>query len=538
MISAFMTLQFLYVKPFRPDAQKRYTRDSMFKPALLLSVLLPGLALAQTAGQEFTMTLLHTNDVHSRIEPAIVNRKEYGGFARLATLVKKHRRTDINPVLLHAGDAFQGTLYYNVYKGLADGALMNLVGYDAMTLGNHEFDDGPAGLAPFLRMVNFPVVNTNMDFTDEPLVGAFVKPEVILNVGKERVGIIGAMTTDIFSIASPGDNIKLKPLVTSLQAQVDSLTKRKINKVILLSHLGYSEDIALAKELKNVDVIIGGHSHSFLGSTEIPGFPTPMGSYPTKSGDALIITAWEWAKLLGRLQVTFDKTGKITKYSGQPIPVDERISDDRQVAAMITAFRKPIEQLKAQVVGDTVGGIDRDFSKGPELAMGNVIADAQLAFTEKQKTVIALMNQGGVRAEIAAGPINYDELISVQPFGNTLVVLDLTGTEILAALEVGAGKGSFIQVSKGFSYTVKKVADRSYKVQSARFNGMPLGLDTTYRVVVNSFMARGGDGFVSLQNAKGFRLDTGFSDLDAMIEYFKKNKPTEGIREGRIIEGK
>jgi 5'-nucleotidase len=167
-----------------------------------------------------------------------------------------------------------------------------------------------------------------------------------------------------------------------------------------------------------------------------------------------------------------------------------------------------------------------------------VIADAQLAFTEKQKTVIALMNQGGVRAEIAAGPINYDELISVQPFGNTLVVLDLTGAEILAALEVGAGKGSFIQVSKGFSYTVKKVADRSYKVQSARFNGMPLGLDTTYRVVVNSFMARGGDGFVSLQNAKGFRLDTGFSDLDAMIEYFKKNKPTEGIREGRIIEGK
>lgn len=510
----------------------------MFKRTLLFSVLFSSICHAQVQAQDFTMTLLHTNDVHSRIEPAIVSKKEYGGFARLATLVKMHRKLDVNPVLLHAGDAFQGTLYYNVYKGLADGALMNLVGYDAMTLGNHEFDDGPAGLAPFLRMVSFPVVNTNMDFSNEPLIGAFVKPEVILNVGKERVGIIGAMTTDLFSIASPGENISLKPLVSSLQSQIDSLTKRKINKIILLSHLGYDEDIAVAKQLNGVDVIIGGHSHSYLGSAEIPGFPKPMGPYPTKSGDTLIITAWEWAKLLGRLQVTFDKSGKITKYSGQPIPVDETITEDRQVSAMIAAFRKPIEQLKSQVVGNTVNGIDRDFSKGFELPMGNVIADAQLAFTQKQKTVIALMNQGGVRAEIGPGPINYDELISVQPFGNTLVVLDLTGAEITAALEVGASKGSFIQVSKGFSYSVKKVGDKSFKVQSVKFNGVPLGQDTTYRVVLNNFMARGGDGFVSFQNAKGYRLDTGFSDLDAMIEYFKNNKPTEGTREGRITEEK
>ncbi len=508
----------------------RLTKILASASALLIS---SAMVFAEPA---FSLTLLHTNDIHSRVEPAIVNRKPYGGYARVATLIQRYRAADPNPIVLNAGDSFQGTLYYNVYKGLADGALMNLTGYDAMTLGNHEFDDGPEGLAPFLKAVNFPVVCANLDFRNEPLLKDWVKPWTTVRVGGQRIGVIGAMTPDIFEIANPGPNVKLKPIEESIRASIRELNQVGVNKIVLLSHVGYEGDQELAKNIPELDVIVGGHSHSFLGDLKIEGFPTPMGKYPTMVGNTVVVQAWQWGMILGRLKIDFDAKGVVTGVrENMPIPVDDSIPEHPLVAATIQAFQKPIAQLQNQVVGMTEKGLDRNSEAGIELPIGNVIADAQLAFVQKQGAQIAFMNQGGVRAPIEAGPITYGEIIGVQPFGNTLVVLDISGQGIKDFLEVGAEKKSYLQVSSGFSYGVSANAATGQKIRDMKFNGAPVDLAKTYRIVVNSFMSRGGDGFVSIANASGYRLDTGFLDVDALIEYLKAKNPIEMTREGRIV---
>lgn len=476
--------------------------------------------ISQAAEPAFSLTVLHTNDIHSRVEPAMISKKPYGGYARVATLLKRYQTLDKNVVVLNAGDSFQGTLYYNVYRGAADALLMNICGYDAMTLGNHEFDDGPVGLAPFLRTVQFPVVCCNLDFTNEPNVRNFVRPSTILNVSGERIALIGAMTPDLLSISSPGDQIKMKPLDSSIQTEINKYKIQGINKFILLSHMGYQEDKEIAARIPDLDMIVGGHSHSYLGNAQIPGLPAPIGPYPTLVGNTVIVQAWEWAKLLGRIKVDFDASGNVVgTRDGAPIVVDSTVPEDQMVKSAIVALRKPIEALQNQPVGFTQNGLDRGST--PELPIGSVIADAQLAAMKKAGAVAAFMNRGGVRAPIEPGEITYGEVISVQPFGNTLVVIDLTGKEIQDMLEVGISKG-LVQVSAGFFYSVA-----GQKVTSMTLNGAPVQLDKTYRVVVNNFMARGGDGFVSLQNAKGYRLDTGVLDLDVLIDYLKANNPTD-----------
>lgn len=483
----------------------------------------------------FTLTLLHTNDIHGRVEPANVARQPFGGYARVATLVKRFRATDPNVLLLNAGDTFQGTLYFNVYKGLADAHLMNLTGYQAMALGNHEFDEGPELLAPFARAVRFPLLAANLDFSREPRLRDLIRPSTVLAIAGQRVGVIGLMTEDLPNIASPGPTVTMKPLDASLRTEVDRLTKAGVNKIIVLSHLGYQQDVALAKRFPNVDIIVGGHSHSYLGNLKIEGLPAPMGPYPTQVGDVLVVQAWEWAKLLGRIKLDFDASGKITRFwDAAPIPVDRRVTPDPVVQSAIEAFQKPIEALADEVVGNTTNGLDRDVSQSPEMPIGNVIADAQLAFVRQQGAKIGFMNRGGVRAAIDPGPITYGEIIAVQPFGNTLVVLDLTGAEIKAMLEVGAERGSFVQVSAGFSYTVKASNPVGQRVVAMTFEGRPIESAQTYRVVVNNFMAKGGDGFTSLANASGFRLDTGFLDVDALITYMKANNPAEMALQGRV----
>lgn len=482
----------------------------------------------------WTLTVVHTNDVHSHVEPTMIKGKAYGGYARLATVVKQIREKNKDTLLLNAGDTFQGTLYYGIYKGLADAYLMNLLGYQAATIGNHEFDDGPEGLLGFAKQINFPLYCCNLDFSAYPDLARRVKPWGVAQVGKEKVGLIGAITPDLPEISAPG-NVRNLDLNQSIARAIKELEAQKINKIILLSHCGFSEERELAKSHPQIDIIIGGHSHTMLGELALDGFPKGWGSYPTKVGTTYLVSSWEWAKVVGKLKVDFDKSGVITKVvEAQVIPVDESVAEDPVVAQTVTMLQRPLIDLKKTVVGETVRGLAKGEESRPESPIGNIIADAQLEATHVQKTEICLMNKGGIRSGIEPGPVTYDEVVSVQPFGNTLVVLELTGQEIKDALEVGASKAGLLQVSKGFSYTVNPRAQDGAKIESMQLNGQALDLRKNYRCVVNNFMARGGDGFTSLGSSKGYRYDTGLIDLDALIDFMKKNKPTESSLEGRV----
>lgn len=510
------------------------------RPAIFLGLAV--LSATALADRPITITIVHSNDMHDHVQPTKIRNASYGGYARQATLIKQIRKNEKNVILLNAGDMFQGTLYFNVYEGLAEVAYMNAIGYDAMALGNHEFDNGPAGLKKFVDLATFPVLCSNLDFDAEPLLKGKIAPSTILTVSGEKVGIVGAETPDLPTISSPGPNIKMKDLQASVQGTVDSLTAQGINKIILVTHIGYSEDKALATKLHDVDLIVGGHSHTPLGTPDLPGWGKSQGTYPTyvkdtQGTDVVIVQAYEWSKVLGHLTLDFDGKGHVKKVSNaKPIVVDDSVPEDLQIKSLTTALEKPILDLQNQKVGVATVQIPKEHLPGGESLMADVIADAMLEATAKMGTEVAFVNSGGVRASLEAGTITYGQAISVQPFGNTLTVLELHGTELKEAINQGVGTGGELQPSKGSRYRIDKSQPKGSQAVDIVINGRPLDPNGTYKVALPAFTANGGDAHTVLQNAKGSRVDTGLVDLDVLLAYIKAHSPLEPKAEGRIHE--
>jgi 5'-nucleotidase / UDP-sugar diphosphatase len=512
-----------------------------------LACVLLGLAMsASLLAAPITLTILHTDDLHGRVEPVKIGSGTYGGYARHVSLVRKLMAEDPNPLLLSGGDSFQGTLYFNVYQGMADLFFMNLMGYDGMAVGNHEFDLGPEPLARFVRHAKFPVLSCNIDLSEEPLLRDLVKPHAVLLVAGEKLGLIGATTPDLHEVSSPGPNVKMLPLTASIEKSVRELESQGVNKIILLSHLGYTLEKEVARTVKGIDVIVGGHSHTLLGTFDNPDFPPSEGPYPTVVDNpgghkTLLVAAWEWGKVLGRIKVDFCETGTILRwYDAQPIVVDASIPEDPLAVSAIEAMRMPIDQLRREVVAraETLLDGSRELVRRQESTMANVIADAMLQAGKNASVEVAMINGGGVRGSIRAGDVTFEDAIQVQPFGNTLVVLELTGREILAALEHGVsgwegGEGRLLHVSRGTSYAFDPSRPVGQRIVEAILAGTALEPGRTYRVMVNNFMAGGGDGHQVFKNASS-RLETGTLDLDVLVQYLKANPQLNPAVEGRL----
>lgn len=483
------------------------------------------------------MTILHTNDMHSHVMPSTVKGKSIGGYARQASVIIERRNQATNPILLNAGDVFQGTLYFNEYEGLADLSFMNMIGYDVMCLGNHEFDRGIQPLLNFANLARFPIVSTNLDTSKQPELATIIKKSVVLTVAGEKVGIVGSVPDELLSIILPIPGIAVLDYVKSIQSEVDKLTQQGVNKVILLSHGGLDQDRATATKFRNIDAIIGGHSHTLLGQVNIPGFDGSRGEYPIVTKDAnnnplIIAQAWEWGKVVGEIELNFDPKGILKTWKGAPILVDETWPENPYVKTLLAAFSKPIEALMTKRVGETKTDLGRTLSASAEPTMGYLISDAALAKTSSLGAQVAFWNAGGVRSNLEAGTITYGRLAEVCPFGNQLVVLDLTGAELLAAVEYGIGNGGMLYPSKGFKYEITS----DNKLRTASLNGYSIIPTQTYKCTFSNFTSGGGDGHEILKNAKGKRFDTGFVDLEVLIEFVEKNTPLN-ITDSRIKQG-
>ena len=491
--------------------------------SLISGLLLAGSALAQ---KPLTLTILHTNDLHAHVEPTAIKGATFGGYARHATLIKEIRKKEKNVILLNAGDVFQGTLYFNTFEGLADLNAMNALKYDAMCLGNHEFDKGPGVLSEFVKRTNFPVLCSNLDSTNEPLLSPYVKPSTVLTVDGQKIGVVGATTESTPNISSPGATLKFNDVVSSVQKEVDELTRQGINKIVVLTHIGFEEDKAMAAKLRNVDVIVGGHSHTPLGTPALAGWRPSESAYPTyvKSAEGIdipIVQAWEWGKVMGKIKISFDAAGKITRVNeAAAIVVDDKIPEDRDMSLLVSAFKKPIDAIGLMKIGRVETAVT------DKTLVGYFVADSYLEATKGVGATVAFMNPGGVRANIEAGDMNYGQAISVCPFKNTLVVCEMTGEQILALLK--EGKGGLIP-SAGTKYTNAGGEPRDLIIA-----GEPVDRTKTYKVTVNNFMAGGGDSLFTLKSAK--QIDTGLIDIDAFVEFIKKASPlkiTGDIRIGR-----
>ena len=487
----------------------------------------------------FTLSLLHTNDTHAYVEQ----------FPRLITAVNELRAQKENSLLLNAGDVFSGTLYFRQYLGLADLYFMNQLGFDAMTLGNHEFDKDSATLANFIKQAKFPIVSSNVNMTKDPdlrplfndSIGGTneqgeIFPAIIKQVDGEEVGIFGLTTEDTAFLANPGDNVVFEDAVAKAKETIEMLEAQGVDKIIALSHLGYQPDVELAGKVDGIDVIVGGHSHTTL--TE----PVVI----EKEEPTLIVQANEYLKYLGVLDVTFDENGVIADYAGELKDLS-KYAEDAAAKAKVEEYKVPLTELQKQVVGSTsvaLNGVREDV-RSKETNLGNLITDGMVAkANEFIPTYIAMQNGGGIRASIDTGEITLGEVLTVLPFGNNLVTLDLTGEEILAALEhsVSArGAGGFMQVAGlKFKYdAAKPVGERVWYVEAMTANGYEeLQLDQTYRVATNAFTADGGDGYTMFKTAKDEgRIDELYIvDFEVFTSYLEKYNPVSPVVEGRIVQ--
>ena len=264
----------------------------------------------------------------------------FGGTARLITAIQNARARADNTLLLDGGDQFQGTLFYTYYKGSVAAEMMNKLGYDGMTVGNHEFDDGPTVLRDFVNTVDFPILMSNADITMEPALAGLIEKSVIIEKAGQRIGMIGLTPIDTDELASPGKNITFSDPVAAVQGEVDKMTAQGVNKIIVLSHSGYSVDLRVAEETTGVDVIVGGHSNTLLSNTN----DRAVGPYPTMVGDTAIVQAYAYGKFLGELNLRFDDAGRIISAVGEPLVMDAAVAEDGGIKGRIAELATPLEK--------------------------------------------------------------------------------------------------------------------------------------------------------------------------------------------------
>ncbi|ESX06754.1 5'-nucleotidase [Mesorhizobium sp. LSJC268A00] len=510
---------------------------------------------------DYTLNILHFNDWHSRIEgnnkyESTCSAEEetkgecIGGAGRLVTAIAQERKKleGQNVLLLNAGDSFQGSLFYITYKGTAEEEFLNQIKPDAVTLGNHEFDDGESALVPYLDKAKFPIVSANVVPNDKSGAAGKIKPSIVLEVGGQKIGIVGAVTNDTPELASPGPNITIADDVKSITAEVEKLKAQGVNKIIAVTHIGYRRERDVIAKIPGIDVVVGGHSHSLLSNTD----PKAEGPYPTMvdnpdGSKVPVVQAASYSKYLGEFKVVFDDNGNVKEASGDPIFLDKSITPDPAVLARIKELGAPIEALKNKEVAETTEAIDgsRESCRTKECAMGNLVSDAILDRVKGQGVEIVVSNGGGLRASIDKGTVTMGEVLTVLPFQNTLATFQISGKDLVAGLENGVsqvedGGGRFPQVA-GLKYSFdKSVAPNAGRVKSVEVmqNGAwaPINPDKDYLVATNNYVRQGGDGYkVFAEKAKN-AYDYGPGLEQVVADYLAAHRPYTPKLDGRITE--
>lgn len=549
-----------------------------------------------------SLNILHINDHHSTLEAGTQSldiagqETEFalGGFPRVAAKIAEREAELDNVLKLHAGDAITGTLYFTSFEGTADAEMMNLVCFDAFALGNHEFDRGDEGLKFFLDELargscNTPVLAANV----KPQVGTplapvavddYIKPYVIKEVDGQRVGIIGIdIANKTRNSSSPLATTEFLDETETAQAMIDELESQGVNKVILLTHYQYGNDLVLAGNLSGADVIIGGDSHTLLGDFDSYGLGGE-GPYPTlvtnADGDqACVAQAWQYSRVVGELNIQWDADGKVESCSGVPhllldtpivrensdgeyepsgtereailaaIDADPQLSltgEDAAVARALATYTDQLDEFRNKVVG--MATEDLCLARIPGIAYGdetctgedanrggdipNVVAQAFL-FLSKNADV-SIQNAGGVRTDIFQGDITIGDAYTLLPFANTLVDLTMTGAEIRQVLNEAVdfahqpdGSSGAYPYAAGLRWTVdmnRSAGDRLYDIEfrerdAAEWRALTDG--ETLNVVTNSFTAVGRDGYITFGTVSddGRAVDTFLDYAQSFVDY-------------------
>ncbi|MBI2749977.1 MAG: bifunctional UDP-sugar hydrolase/5'-nucleotidase [Burkholderiales bacterium] len=502
--------------------------------------------------RSYAITILHTNDHHGRFWQN--GDGEYGMAAR-KTVVDAIRAEVAAAggysLLLDGGDVNTGVPESDLQDAVPDFKGMNLLGYDAMAVGNHEFDKSPAVLAMQRKLATFPMLSANIYRNGEH---AFA-PYTLFNLGGVRVAVMGLTTEDTRMLGNP-DNMQDLEFRSPIQeaAKLVPELRSQADVVIAATHMGHYADgrhgiqapgdVEMARAVKGLDLVVGGHTQNpacmqaenVLDTNYVPG----MACQPDRQNGTWIVQAHEWGKYVGRADFLY-RNGSFTlvKYALIPInlmrPAAEGTTRQTYAAPIaenpeMLALLKPYQDFGRQKLLVAVGSSDarlegdRSVVRKQATNLGMLIGQAMM---DKTHADFAVVNSGGLRESLPDGPITYKDVLKVQPFGNTLITVELTGREVLDYLQVAArmspGAGGFPHYSG-----IEPILAGDTVVQ-ARIAGAFVNPMLTYRMVINNFMAVGGDGYPKMTSHPSY-VNTGFVDAEVLRAYIAVHSPLQAAR--------
>lgn len=534
----------------------------------------------------YSLAIIHVNDSHSHLDEEVLslkfnNAKTYttvGGFPRLVAKINELKKKKPHSLVLHAGDVFQGTLYYSLFRGLADSAMFNLVDWDALALGNHEFDEGDHFLARFLKRLkpSITILAANIKPKDNNPLANQWQPYVVKKINGELVGIVGIdIVQKTKESSNPSDEVIFLDEVKTAQKYIDELNQKGVNKIILLTHVGLANDKNWAKQWKGVDVIVGGDSHSLMGDFSAVGLTSDDIHYPlvTRSRDGkkvCIVQAWQYSYVVGSLDVLFDEKGDVLSCSGNStllignsfkqkdkdgnkVEVDrqtrekilevisrhdnlQQVPKDRKAQKQLQVFANKVNAKKKEVIGSAFqmlghNRIPQDgYDKINTLPFGSDIAPivAKSFYELSNRANASIQNAGGVRVAVNAGNITMGTAYELLPFSNTLFEIEMTGKEIKQVLEDalsniydhGGSTGSF-PYAYGLRYDVDATRSKNKRISNLEIKDKKTGTwnliksSQMYVVVTNSYTAQGKDGYKTFKTVQ----DKRGKGVDTFLDY-------------------
>ena len=492
------------------------------------------------------ITILYTNDLHAHVDPflfrAIDEKEKVGGFANITAFVKGVRKKKDTVFFFDAGDYFTGPAISTLTEGEAIVDIVDTMGYDAVSVGNHEFDHGWKNTLEKLKKYKTPVVLSNI-YIEESGQPFWDKPYVIIEKNGIKLGVIGIHGKFAFYDTITANAIKgleARDEEEYLRQYIAEI-KDKVDLVVVLAHEGtparqsskgaedvaraLKKDIELAGNVQGIDILITGHAHQ--------GTPEAL-----VAGNTLIVSTDAQGTEVGELALVLDsKTKKVLSYTNKlNIIYDKDITADPGTQQVIDKWNKIIDEKTKEVVGKTEVTLTRSY--GSESLLGNLIADAIVYSAESkgEKPDFAVTNSGGIRTDIEKGNITQKDIIGAFPFPNALTVLNLSGKDIISMFEHAAGlTNGVLQVSHGLVMEYDPAKEVGSRITKLELNGKKIDPNKKYRVATNDFLANGGDGFSQFLSGTERNDVNGYMMYNAIMDYLKYKKVVSPKLEGRVV---
>jgi 5'-nucleotidase len=481
---------------------------------LKAAVPVMGLAALCFSASAEKLVILHTNDTHSAIQP---DRNGQGGVLQRKAIIDSVRNAEKNVITVDAGDMVQGSLYFKYFGGDVEYPLMNMTGYDIRILGNHEFDNGMDALAAKYRTVEADRLSANYDFSGTVLDGVF-KPYTIKVVDGKKIGFIGLNVDPESLISTKCIDVNFKEVIPTAN-EVAAYLKNKENcdLVVAVTHIGYEKenekttDVELIQASKDIDLVIGGHSHTLIDPAHPEKFPSLISNAEGRL--VRVGQTGKYGKYIGKMTIDLDDLddgadgfdGTSIEY--ELIPVTDRFPEntlDSRMKGFIAPYKVAVDSVEHRVVGQSLYDMRNDTRTG---GLQNLTADFTLDYTRHKadslreaghdipRVDLAFMNVGGIRQNMPKGDITEGQILSTYPFANRYVIVALKGKDFIESMRVAAHKGG-----EGISDNVRVVTDGEGNLIRVVIDGEEMDSEKTYIMGTIDYAAEGNDDMRSFAN--------------------------------------